>query len=46
MSGLPTDMANLLAVAIRDVIWFKPNVLSFLDKCGVPKGIMVQVKRK
>jgi len=45
MSGLPADIANLLAVAIRDVIWFKPSVLSFLDKCGVPKGIMIQVKR-
>ena len=26
---LPQDLANLLAIAIRDVIWFQKNVRSF-----------------
>jgi len=38
---LPQDIANLLAVAIRDIIWFKNNVLSFLEDCGVPRSIML-----
>ncbi|MBI3014691.1 MAG: hypothetical protein HYY65_06465, partial [Candidatus Tectomicrobia bacterium] len=42
---LPQDVANLLAVAIRDVIWFKQNVSAFLDACGVPKSIMLEVRR-
>lgn len=45
MSRLPTDLSNLLAIAIRDVIWFKDRVLSFLATCGVPPGIMVEVRR-
>jgi hypothetical protein len=40
---LPQDIANLLAVAIRDVIWFKRNVLAFLKDCGVPRAVMVEV---
>jgi len=42
---LPQDVANLLAVAIRDVIWFKQPVRSFLSNCGVPKAIMIEVER-
>jgi len=42
---LPQDLANLLAVAIRDVIWFKHNVRSFLNNCGVPKSIMIEVDK-
>jgi hypothetical protein len=42
---LPQDIANLLAVAIRDIIWFKNNVLSFLEDCGVPRSIMLEVNR-
>jgi hypothetical protein len=42
---IPQDVANLLAVAIRDVIWFKPAVRSFLESCGVPKAIMLTVGR-
>lgn len=45
MIPLPQDLANLLAVAVRDVIWFKDKVLSFLKLCGVPEGIMVEVRR-
>lgn len=42
---LPQDIANLLAVTIRDVIWFKGNVQAFLKECGVPKFIMLDVAR-
>jgi len=43
---LPQDIANLLAVAIRDVIWFKDNVFAFLEECGVPPAIMIEVRRR
>jgi hypothetical protein len=43
---LPQDIANLLAVAVRDVIWFKDNVCAFLEGCGVPRSIMLQVNRQ
>jgi hypothetical protein len=43
---LPQDIANLLAVAIRDVIWFKDSVCAFLEGCGVPKAVMLQVNRR
>lgn len=42
---LPQDIANLLAVAIRDVIWFKQKVLAFLEECGVPPAVMVEAHR-
>lgn len=38
-------MANLLAVAIRDVIWFKRGVLAFLEECGVPAAVLVEAHR-
>jgi hypothetical protein len=42
---LPQDLANLLAVATRDVLWFKPSVLGFLTACGVESALMKDVKR-
>ena len=42
---LPQDISNLLAVAIRDVIWFKRNVRAFFEECSVPKPIMIEVGR-
>ncbi|MBM3324405.1 MAG: hypothetical protein FJY66_01920 [Calditrichaeota bacterium] len=42
---LPQDLANLLAVAIRDLIWYKRNVYSFLEECSVPKSIMLELQR-
>jgi hypothetical protein len=42
---LPQDIANLLAVAVRDVIWFKKNVIAFLKDCGVPRPITLEVER-
>jgi hypothetical protein len=43
--GLPSDLANLLAVAVRDVIWYKDSVYSFFVQCGVPKPILLEVKK-
>jgi hypothetical protein len=43
--SLPTDISNLLAVTIRDVIWFKDGVQAYLQTCGVPKPILAEVKR-
>jgi hypothetical protein len=42
---LPQDMANLLAVSVRDVLWYRNSVRSFLEQAGVPRGIMVPVTR-
>jgi hypothetical protein len=42
---LPQDISNLLAVAIRDVIWFKDNVLNFLEESGVPRSIMLEIRK-
>lgn len=44
--SLPQDLANLLAVAIRDVIWYKDSVVSFLQKCGVPTSIMLEIRKR
>ena len=43
---LPQDIANLLAISIRDLIWFKDSIFSFLKECGVPRSIMVEVERQ
>jgi hypothetical protein len=45
LAMIPQDLANLLAVAIRDVIWFKDNVRSFLTQCGVDAGILGELPR-
>lgn len=42
---VPQDIANLLALAIRDVIWFKRNVIGLLNECQVPATIMLEVNR-
>ena len=39
---LPQDLANLLAVAIRDLIWFRNNVRAFLAESGVPTAILIE----
>jgi len=41
---LPQDIANLLAIAIRDVVWFKDRVYGFLKSGGVPPVILNEVK--
>lgn len=42
---LPQDIANLLAVAVRDVIWFKDRVYDFFKSSGVPAVILKEIKR-
>jgi hypothetical protein len=42
---LAQDIANILAVAIRDVIWYKDNVISFLKDCEVPKSIIIEAEK-
>ncbi len=41
---LPQDIANLLAVAVRDVIWFKDRVYDFFKSNGVPPVLLKEVK--
>jgi len=41
---LPQDIANLLAIAIRDVIWFKDRVYDFFKSNGVPAVILKEVR--
>lgn len=45
MKKLPQDLANLLGVAVRDVIWYRDKVEAFLEGCGVPPAIMIQVDK-
>ncbi len=42
---LPQDLANLLAVAVRDVLWHKTKVYAFLRDCDVPPSTLSQVSR-
>ena len=42
---MPQDIANILAVTIRDVIWLKDSVFAFLEECAVPQSIMIEVRR-
>ena len=43
---IPQDIANLLAVAIRDAIWFKRSVKLFLKDCGIPQPFLGQVQKQ
>jgi hypothetical protein len=43
---VPQDIANPLAVAIRDVLWYKSNVLSFYKECGLPKALLTEVQKQ
>lgn len=43
---VPQDITNLLAHCIRDLIWYKNNVFSFLEECGVPRSVMIEVRRE
>ena len=42
---LPQDIANLLAVAVRDVIWYKDRVYDFFKSNNVPPVILKEVKK-
>jgi hypothetical protein len=43
---LPQDISNLLAVCIKNLIWYKDNIYSFFRECEVPNSILVQVKKR
>jgi hypothetical protein len=42
---LPLDISNLLALAIRDLIWYKDKIISFFNECGVPKSIIIEIEK-
>jgi hypothetical protein len=42
---LPQDLSNLLAVAVRDAIWFKRNVKSFFKDCRIPQPFLNQAQK-
>lgn len=35
----------MLAIAVRDVVWYKTGVLSFLESCGVPRAVMLEIRK-
>ena len=37
---------NPFALAVRDVLWFKPNVLAFYKDCLLPKAILAEVQKR
>jgi hypothetical protein len=44
--SIPSDLGNLLAVSVRDVVWYKDSVVALLAECGVPKPVLMEVRRK
>jgi len=43
---VPQDIATPLALAIRDVLWFKPSVFSFYKDCQLPRNLLTEVKKQ
>lgn len=43
---LPQDIANILAHCIKNLIWYKDNIISFFEECGVPPYVILQIKKK
>ena len=43
---LPQDISNLLALCIKNLIWYKDKIISFFAECDVPNSILLQVKRQ
>jgi len=43
---VPQDIANPLAVAIRDVLWYKPKVLAFYKDCDLPQPLLAKVAKQ
>ena len=37
---IPEDLKRLLAVAIRDALWYKRSVNAFLRSCGLPQDVL------
>jgi hypothetical protein len=42
---LPQDIANLLAVAVRDVIWYKDRVYDFFKANQIPPVVLKEAQR-
>jgi len=42
---VPLELTDLLAIAIRDLVWYKKSVIALLRECGVPAGIVVEAER-
>lgn len=45
INRLPSDIESLLAVAIRDAVWFKPQIQVFLRQSGVPPVVLSEVSQ-
>lgn len=45
LKQLPEDIARLLALCIRDLLWYKNSVISFLKDAGVPRAILLEAER-
>ena len=43
---LPQDISNLLAICIKNLIWYKDNINSFFKECEVPNSILLQIKKR
>jgi hypothetical protein len=42
---LPSDIESLLAVAVRDAIWFKPQIQVFFKEAGISPVILAEAVR-
>lgn len=42
---MPEALVSRFAVAVRDVLWFRDRVERFLERAGVPRAIMADVRR-
>src|SRR6266550_2252113 len=46
MEMLPEILVSRFAVAARDVLWFKPKVLSVFERAGVPRSVMNEIRHR
>ena len=42
---LPQDIANLLALCLRNLIWYKDKIIAFLKECDMPESVLLFAKR-
>ena len=42
---LPEDIARLLAVCIRDLLWYKGSIVAFFKDCGVSGAALLEAER-
>src|ERR1051326_5968871 len=43
---VPQDVVTPLAIAIRDVLWYKPKVLAFFKDCELPRQLLAEVRQQ